>query len=247
MNVRVMEEIGLTSAEIRVYLALLELGSSSTGKIIINSKVARSKVYELLERLKEKGLVTEAIKNSTRIFQAEDPERILDYIKKREESFKNKEKEFREILPILKSRAQYTEKQEAKVYTGLEGVKTFLRGVLQELEKGEEYLAMTFADQSINESIIQIFQSFHRQRAEKGIKAKILVNIDNKDVRKKMNFSNTGFYEFRTTKRHLPTGHSIFNDTVAIFNWGKIPRVFVIVCKENAEQYRKHFYDEWKR
>jgi len=45
----------------------------------------------------------------------------------------------------------------------------------------------------------------------------------------------------------LPTGIIICRDIVATFNWGKIPRVFVIICKENAEHYRKFFYELWNK
>ena len=39
MDNTILEQIGLTKSEINVYLALLELGSSSTGKIVDKSKV----------------------------------------------------------------------------------------------------------------------------------------------------------------------------------------------------------------
>ena len=61
MDTKILENIGFTKGEIRVYLAMLDLGNTTTGPIILKSKVARSKVYEILERLKEKGLISEVI------------------------------------------------------------------------------------------------------------------------------------------------------------------------------------------
>ena len=57
MNTEILQEIGLTKSEINVYLALLELGSSSTGKIVDKSKAASSKIYEILDRLMQKRIV----------------------------------------------------------------------------------------------------------------------------------------------------------------------------------------------
>jgi len=37
MDVSILEDLGLTQAEIKVYLALLELGSSSAGRILEKS------------------------------------------------------------------------------------------------------------------------------------------------------------------------------------------------------------------
>ena len=56
MNLKILEEIGLTKGEIKVYLTLLKIGNTTSGRIINESGVSRSKVYDVLERLKQKGL-----------------------------------------------------------------------------------------------------------------------------------------------------------------------------------------------
>lgn len=246
-NTQVLEKIGFTKGEIKVYFSLIELGESSTGAIIIRSQVSRSKVYEILERLKEKGLVSEVIKQNVRYFQASNPKVILEYIKNKGKELKVQEEDFKKILPDLEEKQNLIgEKQEVKVFTGFEGVKTFWNWLLDRLTKQDEYLAMTFPKEAMeNESIIYMFQDFHKKRGERGIKAKILSPERKELVKKGMNFPQTKHYEFRETKHILPTGISISGDVVATFSWGKIPRVFAIICKENAEQYRKFFYDIW--
>ena len=46
-----LKRIGLTEGEIKIYLALLDLGQTATGKIIRHSGISGSKVYEVLDRL----------------------------------------------------------------------------------------------------------------------------------------------------------------------------------------------------
>ncbi len=46
-----LSKIGLTEGETTVYLALLELGSSTTWNITKKSGISGSKVYEVLDRL----------------------------------------------------------------------------------------------------------------------------------------------------------------------------------------------------
>ncbi|MEK6887971.1 MAG: helix-turn-helix domain-containing protein, partial [Candidatus Aenigmatarchaeota archaeon] len=58
MDVSALEGIGLTNAEIKVYLALLELGATKTGLLIEKSGLQSSVVYSALARLMEKGLVS---------------------------------------------------------------------------------------------------------------------------------------------------------------------------------------------
>jgi len=51
-------QLGLTSGEARIYLSLLKLGSSKVGSIVKDSRVSYSKVYDVLEGLITKGLVS---------------------------------------------------------------------------------------------------------------------------------------------------------------------------------------------
>lgn len=247
MNTKLLEKIGFTQGEIKVYFALLEQGNTTSGPIIIKSGVARSKVYEILEKLKQKGLVSEVIKENVRYFQAASPERILDYIKNKEKEIEEEQKQFVEILPELLAKQKFAEeRQEAKVYIGYEGVKTFYNEVLEMLNKDEEYLAMTLSSQSWkNESLGLFLHKFHQKRAEKKAKAKILFNDSAKTIQKKLDFTDTGLYEIRHTTINLPTGIAIVKDTVATLLWGETPKVFVVVSKENAEAYRRFFYDIW--
>ena len=60
--------IGLTQREVKVYLALLKLGESTTGKIIQESGISSGKIYEILEKLIGKGLASYTIKEKTKYF-----------------------------------------------------------------------------------------------------------------------------------------------------------------------------------
>lgn len=249
MDTALLEDIGFTKSEIKVYLALLRLGNVTSGPVIRESCVARSKVYELLERLRDKGLVTESVEQNTRHFQATDPDRILEFIRQKEERLEQQAKDFEAVLPELRlQQTLATDHQEAKVYVGFEGVKSFYEEILRQLGEGDEYLAITFHDESVHfPSLGLFFHKFHQRRAEKKVRARILANIQDRKVRSKLDFSDTPLYEFRLTDQQLPASHAIFRDTVAFFHWGKTPRVFVMVCRDNADQYRKFFDAVWKK
>ena len=85
MNKQILKDAGLTEGEIKVYLALLELGDTTTGPLVDKSGVARSIVYQILERLIEKGLASYIVKDKTKYYQAADPNKLLDYAQKRKE------------------------------------------------------------------------------------------------------------------------------------------------------------------
>ena len=78
MNEKILEEIGLTKGEIRVYLTLLKIGETTTGKIIEEAQISSGKIYEILDKLIKKGLASYVIKDKTKYFNAVSPNRILD-------------------------------------------------------------------------------------------------------------------------------------------------------------------------
>ena len=67
----------LTSGESKVYKALVELGETSVGNILKTSGVSHSKIYDILKRLSEKGLVSSINKNGRQFFSAANPRNLL--------------------------------------------------------------------------------------------------------------------------------------------------------------------------
>jgi len=68
-----LENVGLTKNESIVYLTLLRIGTAKTGEILNKSHLNSGKIYEILESLKEEGLVSESIINNIRHFTAAPP------------------------------------------------------------------------------------------------------------------------------------------------------------------------------
>ena len=58
MDISILEDLGLTRGEVKVYIALLEIGSSSVGQIIEKSGLQNSVVHRALNSLIEKGLIS---------------------------------------------------------------------------------------------------------------------------------------------------------------------------------------------
>src|SRR3989344_4816195 len=90
METKVLESIGLTRNESKVYLALLKEGTSKTGKI-----------YEILESLKKKGLASESKINNTKQYTAAAPSQILDYLDMRRKDLEEDESVIRKEIPAL--------------------------------------------------------------------------------------------------------------------------------------------------
>ena len=136
----ILQKIGLSKGESRVYLKLLELGEAKTGLLSDKAKVSRSKIYEILEKLKEKGLASSVIKENIAYFSAGSPENLKDYIEKRKKDVLDDEKELSDIMPqLLGLNNLKKEKQNSLVYEGYKGIKVVFNQILDELKKNQEY------------------------------------------------------------------------------------------------------------
>lgn len=92
----ILGQIGLTAKEAAVYLALLELGQASVLRIAHKAGIKRPTAYVTLSGLHEKGFVDVIPKGSTTLYQAIDPEKILNRFDAKLSAFKN-------VLPELRS------------------------------------------------------------------------------------------------------------------------------------------------
>src|SRR3989344_470827 len=133
-------KIGLTEGESKVYLALIELGSSTVGPIVKKSGVAYSNIYDILQRLMEKGLVSYIIKNKTKHFQAVSPANLLDYLEKKEEEINNQKKLLKNFLPRLEELQKLKPEQDAEIFIGIKGLKSAYEKLLKGATKTDEDL-----------------------------------------------------------------------------------------------------------
>ncbi len=239
MEKEVLEFIGLTEKEAKVYLTLLETGSTTAGMIAKKIKFHRSTTYEMIRRLLEMGMVNYVIKGGKRYFEATDPEKFLD-------SMKEKEQRLREILPRLKKKKDLSKnKQEAHVYEGKKGVKTVYEDAIKTLNKGEDYLVFGASEEAM--SFRNFFRNYEKRRANKGIPLKIIFSENSKkfidDYKKIPNTSiKTIPKEYMT-----PAEVNIFGDKTAIIVHGNKPSAFVIENENVADSFRKYFEVFWNQ
>jgi sugar-specific transcriptional regulator TrmB len=240
-----LQKIGLTKGEIRVYLSLLELGASSTGKIIKKSGISGSKVYEVLDRLAKKGLINSTIKNGVRYFESANPKRILEYLNEKEQEIGKEKEEINKIIPSLMLKLQHAPKSEVKIYTGWEGMKTVNEDIISTLKKGEEWLEMGLSRQPKPWEVY--FNKKQKIRARKGIIHKGIINIQYQELYKARRKLPHTSYRFLPKDFEMPISTEIYKNKVAIFILlEENPTVIVIESEPVAESFRKYFYALWK-
>lgn len=245
MDLNLLKEIGMTDSEIKVYQALILLGETTTGPIIKKAKIASSKVYELINKLSQKGLVTTYKRNNVKYFKAVEPERLLDYIEEKKKNLEKKEKQLKKLMPALNQ--LYKEKQkdfEVEVFKGYKGAYNCFIEMIHELKKDEEFLVIGGGNTpSTNKRTKLFFENIHRKRSEKGITLKIIFSEARRKSYNKMSiFPNT-------IARYLPYGTpstiNIYKDTTILLTMSPEPAAIRIKEKNITSSYRKYFEQMW--
>jgi molybdopterin-guanine dinucleotide biosynthesis protein A len=93
-----LQDIGLTEYEGRVYVALISLGKARAKEISEITSIAYPKVYDVLASLKQKGFVEEEL-GRPKIYRPVNPSKaIRDYIEERVSLLKSKAEQLIEVL-----------------------------------------------------------------------------------------------------------------------------------------------------
>ncbi len=242
----ILQELGLTQREIKVYLALLELGITTTGPIIKKSGVPNSKIYEILESLQNKGLVSWVIKGKTKYFQASSPRQLLT-------SLRDKERKVEEVLPQLEMKQKLGQsKKSVELFEGVKAIRSMLQGLVQETKKGENWYGFSTGETSTNEEIEDFYEWWGALKINIGLKDHLLISLSNKkefkdSLSKDAKRALEKYESLKFSNIAFPGDTAIFRNYVIIFNWEGIPTATLITNENLANQYKDFFLGIWKK
>ncbi len=253
MDALFLEKIGLTKGEVKVYAALISIGSTTAGAIIKKTGMQRSAVYFCLYSLIKKGLVGYVIKNDRKHFEANRPESLFDFLEGRKKEIEEQEKELKDFVPALFAKSNLMEKkeQEAKIYEGWRGVLNGFFDVLESAKEGSEGFAFS---PTVNyegadfRRIRRLIAKVRMERARKKIRFRMIMCEDLKTTLGR-DQEKTPY----TTVRYLPKEEinpavvNSYAHSVLITVWTETPIAFLIRSAGVAGSFRNYFNLLWKQ
>ena len=239
MENKILQSLGLTKNECKVYLTLLRMGTASAGKITEWCGIHRRNVYDSIERLMEKGLISFVVINNRKYFSAVEPERFFGIIEEKKAVLDEQKKLLSSLLPQL-VRAEEPQKQEVAFYKGRGGMKTVYDDILK---TGKDYIGYGPGTQI--ETVMKSYLIHYvNRRVSLNISARMIYDIGSKDKW----FTKKPLVE----SRYLPEQYSshaairIYGDKVAILLFSvDVPIAVVIDNKSIGDSYRKYFEILW--
>lgn len=236
---KVLGNYGLTEKQAKIYLACLELGSSSVQKVSQKSGIARSTCYEILELLNRLGLVSKFQKKKIIYFNAEAPRQLIRLTQ-------NKASLLQEALPQFD--AVYGEarvRPTVRFYEGKTGMKLILEEILQDSPKE----VLTFgAAEDLFATLDRDFPEFVKSRIKKKILARVILR-DSEKARERQRLAQQELREVKIIPSSYEYHGSVFiwGRKIAMFSYQPDLVAIVIESAELAKMERAMFELIWTK
>lgn len=227
---KVLEKIGLSPNEIKVYLTLNDHGSTKAGRIAKLAKIDRSSAYNAIKLLLEKGFVSYVMIGQVKYFQATGPKRLLEYVKEQEDDIKSIVSELDERHKAKKIEGQ------VRLFKGLKGVKSIFLDIAR---TGKDNYVFGSEGQ-FSEKMEDFAYQFDKLKKENKIHTKMIIRKGRKE-----NDSKTSEYRYLENTEESPAVTNIYGDKIAIIIWTDEPEGIIIENAAAAKAYKSYFDVMW--
>ena len=236
-----LEKLGLNRNEARVYLALLGRGEATAQELIKALGVHRNIVYDNIEKLAEKGLVSFMTDGPKRKFVAEKPAAVMEYLKNKRKMIDIEINDARKLLPeITKILGTTSSKQEVTLFKGIAGLKK----ILLEIVQSKQSWCIGITNESVKILGETFWKNYNLKKKQYKTEEWLLWNHDYKDT---VILKNKKVHN-RILQKEIEqvTETIMWNNKVGVFVYSQEPLVIVMENREIFRMYRSHFEFLWK-
>ena len=236
----ILLEICLSDKEADVYLATLKLGRGVASKIARTAHIQRTTVYEILDSLFDKGLVTLSGREPKQEYVAESPDRLAEYIKGELERKQKDLKQAEKILiPQLKSIHNVKNRPKIMFYEGEEGLKRVYEDTLTSTEPIRAYASV----ENMHAGLPGYFPGYYKNRASQGISIRAIVP-DSEIGRERKSFDKKEMRETALVPadmfNFIPE-INIYNNKVMIASWRE--KLGIMIESDEIANAMKKIYE----
>ncbi len=225
-------QIGFGNKEADIYLSLIKLGKANIAELMKKTSVERRTIYDVLERLMQKGWVSYYEENKKKYYVPVKPELIL-------EDLEYKKQEFKEIIPkinLLKEKKSLTN---VEIYKGIKGLKTIGLDILK--SKSTHYSFGNISPLISNPDYAPLVKEFLETLEARKIKEKVIYTKD--ETIKKI---KGGQYKAISKKLIPPTPTIIYDNITIQYIYTDPLTIIKITSSDIAKTNKKYFEMFWR-
>jgi sugar-specific transcriptional regulator TrmB len=233
-----LKKLGFTHNEVKIYLTLLRVGKLKAGELIKETGLQRSVVYNDLDELLQRGLVSKSIIKGVAVYASTDPEAL---------AHEAEQKAFlaKKISEELKQK-QRIKDREVVVYEG-EGIVKRVADKSLDSPMGSTIYFLGPSKFGIQANLEKYWQQYHKKRYEKGVNCRILYDKST-DPRVLQNRNALPLCEaqYLPIEMEMPMSFIISDDIVGMVVPSENPPLaFLIKSPKTAEALKNYFEYLW--
>jgi len=236
MELKELETLGLAKGEIKVFSAILDNGVSSINNIHERTGLERRAIYDIINKLIEKGLIGYMVEGGKRRYQCAPPKKLSEAINAKKQEIAALEK----IMPSINEvYASVRPKVNFEVFRGAEGIKTTWEDMLNYKE-----VRWIGSGRYVPKKFPQWFSNWNNRRIKLKVK---WLNLLRHELRKETTAMPLEEIKFLPEEfSGNPIAIGIYGNKVVNFLLGDQLFAFSIESKEIAENYRMYHNYLWK-
>lgn len=155
-------QLKLSSKEVAVFLSLVKLGKTTAAAVARDSGITRTHIYDLVQGLIEKGLVSELEEKKIKVYEAAEYNGLLAFVSRQQKELQSAEKQLVQLASEFNA-LQVGAKQKTRVrfFDGVEGVKNIYEEIRRDFNKQtERFELLTIFSPENLERVMPGFQYF---------------------------------------------------------------------------------------
>lgn len=237
LEIMIEEELidfGLTSNEAKIYLVLLENGALNPYQIAEKTGLHRGYIYDALERMQKKGVVSAVHKLKKKHYQAAQPKALAAMLQE-------KASHFQKVVPQLNIlQEKTTEDMRVEVYKGKSIFRICMNDQISTMHTKRDLLMISSDEKTYEETDPIYIQRYLQKEQETGCKEKVIIKKGGYQLKAK-------HIEYRELPLKMIGNASLFvyANRVSFLLWGNPNNLIIIKNQEVADTYTRQFNVLW--
>ena len=168
-----LNDLGFSEKEIKVYLSALQLGMQPASVLAKHLKMNRVTTYVICKKLIEKGVANAVTRNNIQYFTVERPESLIKYAEHQEQAWERRKKSIEKHLPEFSEYLSHLSPlPKVRFYEGIEGIKTVYEDTLGQGDTIRAFLTVDTIPKELKDFLVDDYMP---QLLKKKIKSYIVM------------------------------------------------------------------------
>lgn len=239
-------KLGFESEIAEIYLALHAFGPQSISELARNSKVERTRIYRLIDKLLESNLIEVESHYKRGVIKAAPIANLHILISKKEQELKSLQDELELIQQVLARNSLSSPATRVQFYNGPEGAKQMF---WNETKAKTEILVILYENMQVKTNSV-FFERWVTACNEKQIRFRGIVGDEFLSSQKQWYSTHKNerlehWQERHASKDTFPVTHSmmIYDNVVAYFNWQDGEIFGIEIYNKDIANSQRHFFE----